>query len=264
MFNITHNLKNLPRILPLLVLTLPHSAFAGQIEAIWEVSLYTQTDVPTSTYEPFSVPTQFQIRTVFDDYVSATDQSYPLSSSTYFGNPSSTLIDQPLAPYISPSPYGPPIDNLGSLRAWMSTSDQSDGFYEHFSIQLYSIAQNGEGQWAHSAQITVLIEGPTRHGDGTSDFLHTPDQLWGFLSAFKDGTSSAYGYYSEYFSAWDFNSSSHIDGKQWMGGLKLISLQRLDATEVPEPAPLALLGFGVLGACLVARPRRAKTSPPTT
>lgn len=218
--------------------------------------------MPSFTDEPISVPAQFQIRTVFDDNIHSTDEIFSDHSMTFFGNPATTLIDQPLAPYISPSPYGPPIDDLGSLRVWMSTSDQSSNFFEGFSIQLYSVAHNNEGQWTHNASITVILDQPARNGDGTSDFFHTSDQLWDFLSAFHEGTSSAYGSYYEYFSSWDFNSASHIEGKQWSGLLRLASLQRLDASQIPEPAPFALLGIGFLTTCLIAGSRRAKATLP--
>lgn len=192
MTSITRFVRIMAGLLPCMFLLLPNTAAAGRIEAIWDVVLHDQIDVSTNTSEQISVPAQFQIQTVFEDYVSATEEYFPDFSLTYFGIPSSTLIDRPLAPYIVPSPYGPPIDNWSRLHVGMSTADDSSSFFENFNIELYNLSENDKGRWAHGMYISVTLESPVRNGDGTSDFHHTPDQLWDFLNEFKETPSNYY------------------------------------------------------------------------
>lgn len=87
MLNIIKRFRKFSSVLPFMILSVPHVALAGQIEAIWEISLYAQTDMPSFTDESISVPAQFQIRTVFDDNIHSTDEIFSDHSMTFLGIP---------------------------------------------------------------------------------------------------------------------------------------------------------------------------------
>lgn len=245
----------------LALLVLPNVATAGRIEAVWQVTLQTQEDLPTNTYEPLSVPRQFQVRTVFGDYVGATSRG-PLDAHTRFGNPDDTHFDRPLDSYTIPNPF--PSDAQRTLVVRATTYDYPPFnefpavFREEFSIGIWEQALGDTRGWQYFSFLTISLEHPGRTGDGSSAYFFTTEMLWDFLTGFKNGAADYNTAYVVGSSLFDMNTRRDVAGKRWEGSLELVSLRRISDTDVPEPATFALLGIGLVSAGLAGRRSRRK------
>lgn len=230
----------------------PLAAQATVYEAVWQVQIVWADSYGLG--HDFSRPASFEYKVRFSDEISLIpdEDGYLYDTIVYFKPEAIAHIRPAAIDNLPPRPEGYAQSAYNTFSALVA--DEEWEFSETIETTEQDIIQDGDLYWEHSTYLMSARYSEPRSGVGDDDYAFTSDGLISFLEEVMANPDAFKLEYVEYI--------THSIGTQggyrasWVGNMQLTSLRALEATDVPEPPLMALIGTGLLSLALVGRRQR--------
>lgn len=170
-----------------------------------------------------------------------------------FFNQAAIAHERPATTYLPERPTGGNVLVYNNL--FSATTDYADNFHYSVTMTEHEIIDAGDFYWQHSTHLQNYYSEDSRGGTGENDYPILASEMIAFL---RQSAADSSPITSRYLERIELSFGQDFFSIWWIGDMQLTSLRALDATDIPEPPLMALVGTGLVGIALARRRQRQR------